>query len=197
MNIKNIYQSSFTKTSDYLDVYRYINWFNQERGQMFFSRGILLVEGLTEKGLLEFLSDTKEEWYFLQRDHIYILDCLGKHDIIRWAEIIKALNIPLGIIYDLDNNKVTDKVDHLTINNKIKELYSTNIITEFEKDFETYLTVKKSERNHEHQLLLYVDDNVILKQLPSDIADDIRDKKDSMAEQLVNLSELIEKHFNF
>ena len=105
-DIKNIYKSTFTETTEYLDPYRYINWFNQERGQLFFAKGVLLVEGLTEKGLFEFLSENHEDWHFLQKNHIYVLDCCGKHEMIRWGEIVKKLNIPFGIISELDNNKI-------------------------------------------------------------------------------------------
>lgn len=189
-NIKDIYKSTFSNTTEYLDIYRYINWFNQERGQLFFAKGVLLVEGLTEKGLFEFLSDQNSEWSFLQKNHIYILDCTGKHEIIRWAEVVKKLNIPFGIIFDKDN----DKTNHEDMNTKIKELYGSNIIESFSKDLEEYLGVTKC-KHHEHTILLYVDKDIQLESLPTEISTDITEKKDKIELKLNNLREKIYNFF--
>ena len=204
-NVSSIYEDIASKlkkstgTTDFLDPYRYINWFNQERGQLFFARGILFVEGLTEKGLFEFLSDKEDgEWSFLQKNHIYILDCCGKHEIIRWAEIAKELNIPFGIIFDLDGNESNHKV----WNEKIKELYPEQLVYTFEKYLEDYLGVEKPERSeklgnsHEHNLLLYVDEKIDLVVLDDkNTKNDIEKNKNNVRMKLSELSKKIKKYF--
>ena len=197
-NIENIYKSTWDDTTEYLDLYRYINWFNNERSQLFFAKSVLLVEGMTEKGVFEFLSENHKDWHFLQENHIYILDCLGKFDIIRWSEILKELNIPFGMIFDLDSDTLKNGVDHKKINDKIKELYSECIIDTFETNIEGYLNIEKLSKrkdNKEHNILLYIDKELDLDSIPKEIKDIIIDKRPYVEKQFDKLCEKIKEYF--
>lgn len=204
-NTKEIYKSIDTNkvTTEYLDAYRYINWFNQERGQLFFAKKVLLVEGLTEKGLFDYLSENNQDWHFLQKNYIYILDCMGKFDIIRWGEIVKALNIPFGIIHDMDAPDIDadKKQHHIKMNTTIERLYEEQIIYRFEKDIEDFLDVPKGikvgkdRKHHEHSILLYVDDNINIDALSNNIKKNIIDRRKNAREQLSLLCEKIKEYF--
>lgn len=73
-------------------------WINPDRGEMFFGRKVVLVEGETEKAILPFLA-TKLECY---EPNVSIVDCGGKHNIPLYLAIVNAYDLQYSVIHDED-----------------------------------------------------------------------------------------------
>jgi len=73
-------------------------WINPDRGEMFFARRVIFVEGETEKVVLPFLA---QKLGVFDPD-ISIIDCGSKHNLPLYIAIAKAFKIPHVVIHDED-----------------------------------------------------------------------------------------------
>lgn len=73
-------------------------WINPDRGELFFGRKVVLVEGETEKVTLPFLA-TKLGCY---DPSVSIVDCGGKHNIPLYLAIVNAYDLQYSVIHDED-----------------------------------------------------------------------------------------------
>jgi len=73
-------------------------WINPDRGEMFFAKRVVFVEGETEKVVLPFLA---QKLGVFDPD-ISIIDCGSKHNLPLYIAIAKAFKIPHVVIHDED-----------------------------------------------------------------------------------------------
>ncbi|MGL4524434.1 MAG: ATP-dependent nuclease [Spirochaetia bacterium] len=128
--------------NDNLDSYKYLSWIDKERAQLFFADYVLCVEGATEKYLFEYMLDHDPVWSQLRNYHLYILNCGGKFDIIYWAQLLRRFQIPFGIIHDEDYPGFQHR-----LNAHLKILYPTNIVDILRYDLESFLGIKKDDKD--------------------------------------------------
>jgi predicted ATP-dependent endonuclease of OLD family len=74
--------------------------FDAERAEVFLSRGVMLVEGRTEKLALPFVF--RALGYDPDQEAISIIDCAGKGNIPLFAEICNACQVPYVVVHDRD-----------------------------------------------------------------------------------------------
>ncbi len=102
--------------ADAQEKFRLQLWLDGEKSSLFFSDRVLLVEGPTERTLFNFM--LANDWKDLRRYRICVVDVLGKYNFHRYMALMRAFQIPFGIILDDDNGKshhqaVNDLIDSL------------------------------------------------------------------------------------
>jgi predicted ATP-dependent endonuclease of OLD family len=80
--------------------FRALAEFDAERAEIFLSRGVLLVEGRTEKLSFPFIFTALG--YDADQEAIAVIDCAGKGNIPLFAEICNACDIPYVVVHDRD-----------------------------------------------------------------------------------------------
>ena len=80
--------------------FRLLAEFDAERAELFLSRGVMLVEGRTEKLAFPFVF--RALGYDADQEAIAIVDCAGKGNIPLFAEICNACHIPYVVVHDRD-----------------------------------------------------------------------------------------------
>jgi CRISPR-associated exonuclease Cas4 len=73
-------------------------WVNPDRGEMFFARRVVFVEGETEKVVIPYLA---EKFDFFDPD-VSIIDCGSKHNLPLYVTIAKAFSLPYVVVHDED-----------------------------------------------------------------------------------------------
>ena len=73
-------------------------WINPDRGEMFFAKKVIFVEGETEKVVFPFLAHKIGVF----DPDISIIDCGAKHNLPLYIAIAKAFKIPYFVIHDED-----------------------------------------------------------------------------------------------
>ena len=80
--------------------FRLLAELDAERAEIFLSRGVMLVEGRSEKLAFPFVF--RALGYDADQEAIAIIDCAGKGNIPLFAEICKACDIPFVVVHDRD-----------------------------------------------------------------------------------------------
>jgi len=96
--------------------FRFQLWLDGERSSLFFADRVLLVEGASERALFNFL--LADAWHDLCQYRICVVDVLGKFNFHRFMSLLKAFQIPYGVILDDDNGQehhqaINDLVDQI------------------------------------------------------------------------------------
>jgi len=73
-------------------------WINPDRGEIFFARRVVFVEGQTEKALLPFLA--KQLGCF--DSDVSFIDCGGKSNLPLYVSLAKAFNLEYLVVHDED-----------------------------------------------------------------------------------------------
>jgi len=73
-------------------------WVNPDRGELFFAKRVILVEGETEKALLPFLAKTLGRF----DPDVSVIDCGSKFNLALYIRILNAFRIPYLVIHDED-----------------------------------------------------------------------------------------------
>jgi predicted ATP-dependent endonuclease of OLD family len=86
-----------------LEAVRHFLWLNPERSSLFFANAVLVVEGLSEQVLIN---------YLLKKGHlpsaakgVFVLETLGKYNIPRFMNLLGELRIDHAVLHDMDANK--------------------------------------------------------------------------------------------
>lgn len=143
-------------------------WINPDRGEMFFAKKVILVEGQTDKITLSYLA--KKLGIF---NYSYsIVECGSKSIIPQFIKILNAYKIPYVAVYDKDNHKwrnETELENSNLKNKKIKGLVNKSIgdYIEFENDIEEEVYQEERERKNYknkpyHTLQKISEDNYII-----------------------------------
>ncbi len=143
------------------DAYRYRIWIDSERASIFFADKVLLVEGETEKALFNYL--LADKWNDLSKEHIFILNVLGKYNIPRYMNLLSEFRIPFGILIDGDQTKKKEeeREKHRTVNEYISEHRKdiTCVLGEhyvFDGDLEEMLETEKPQRSRDDLKPIYI-----------------------------------------
>ena len=135
-----------------MDSLRYFMFFNPDRAGAFFSDRVLLVEGPSEVGLINKLSDAE----LLKLPYgTYVMDSLGKYNIHRFMNLFAAMGIRHSVLFDDDN----DKEHHAELNELIDVSRNpfTVSIQRIARDLEAFLGIpsaKQSNKKPQHVLYL-------------------------------------------
>lgn len=124
-------------------------WINPDRGELFFAKKVILVEGQTDKIVLGYLS---------KRLGIYkydysILECGSKSLIPQFIKLLNVFKIPYVAVYDKDNHfwRTPEEIENSKQKNKtIKNSVNKEIGTwvEFENDIEEEIYQENRERKN-------------------------------------------------
>jgi len=95
--------------------FRLLAEFDAERAELFLSRGVMLVEGRTEKLAFPFVF--RALGYDADQEAIAIIDCAGKGNIPLFAEICTACRIPYVVVHDRDAPRGTPPAEAEKISN--------------------------------------------------------------------------------
>ena len=141
-------------------------WINPDRGEMFFAKRVVLVEGETEKVVLPYLAKKLDVF----DADISIIDCGSKHNIPLYIAIAQAFDIPCLVIPDEDplpdpipddwiEDKKKSRERTFALNEIIKKLIKAPLgqVEMFSPDFETVSGVFKSQGDKKGKALAALD----------------------------------------
>jgi len=74
-------------------------WINPDRGELFFARKVVLVEGATEKTIIPFLANRLGVF----RHDYTLIDCGSKDSIPSYLQVLNNFKIPYVVVYDQDH----------------------------------------------------------------------------------------------
>lgn len=86
-----------------LEAVRHFLWLNPERSGLFFANAVLIVEGLSEQVLINYL--LKDGRLSPGTKGVFILETLGKYNIYRFMKLLGELRIDHAVLHDMDENK--------------------------------------------------------------------------------------------
>jgi CRISPR-associated exonuclease Cas4 len=129
-------------------------WINPDRGEMFFARRVIFVEGETEKVLIPYIA----EKLALFDPDVSIIDCGAKRNLSLYVTIAKAFQISYIVIHDEDplpdpipaewnEDKRREKERTFRFNEEIAQLAEAPLgkIEIFRPDFEGACGVSRSQ----------------------------------------------------
>lgn len=73
-------------------------WLNPDRGELFFARTVVLVEGETEQRVLPVLASKLGR----RADDMSVVDCGGKNNLVAYIELLNEFHIPYVVVHDED-----------------------------------------------------------------------------------------------
>lgn len=139
-----------------MEAVKHCLWLNPDRCGLFFANLVLLVEGVTEQSFINrLIGDGRLQ---LPEGGVYVLDCLGKYNIHRFAHLLTALGVPHAIVHDDDGSK---NEEHQALNKLIQVCCHKTLtvgLKTISGDLETLLGVPKagrSDRKPQHVLYHY------------------------------------------
>ncbi|MCS5420221.1 MULTISPECIES: ATP-dependent nuclease [Psychrilyobacter] len=127
-------------------------WMNPDRGELFFAKKVILVEGQTDKIIIPFLAKKLGVYKY----EYSIVECGSKSSIPQFIRLLNEYKIPYVAVYDKDEHLWRDyesKIKSRRDNKYLKQLIHENIgeIVEFTNDIEEELEgkdrIKKNYKN--------------------------------------------------
>ncbi|MHC4627343.1 MAG: ATP-dependent nuclease [Planctomycetota bacterium] len=108
--------------ADWKEKLRIAKHFASPRNEVFFADSVVLVEGATEQGAIEILSELSDPAVELDKLNCSILEVGGKPALPLMIEVVKALHKRILVIYDTDTHieKESDIKRNETLNRSIE-----------------------------------------------------------------------------
>jgi putative ATP-dependent endonuclease of the OLD family len=141
-------------------------WINPDRGEMFFARRVVFVEGETEKVVLPYLAGKMEVY----DPDVSIIDCGSKYNLPLYIAVAKAFDISYLVIHDEDplpdpipdewnEEKRREKKRTFDLNEYIMNLVETPLgqVEILSPDFEEVSGVSKSQGEQKGKALAALD----------------------------------------
>lgn len=124
-------------------------WINPDRGELFFAKKVILVEGQTDKIVLSYLA---KKLGIYKYDYS-ILECGSKSLIPQFIKLLNVFKIPYIAIYDKDNHywRTPEEIENSNLKNKIIKNSVKKEIgewIEFENDIEEEIYQENRERKN-------------------------------------------------
>ncbi|MCR9243309.1 MAG: ATP-dependent endonuclease [Rhodobiaceae bacterium] len=129
-------------------------WINPDRGEMFFARRVVFVEGETEKVVIPYVA---QRMGVLDPD-VSIVDCGSKHNLPLYVTIAKAFSLPYLVVHDEDplpepipeawtQDTINSKRQTFALNETIASMVEGGLgeVVMMSADFETASGVSKSQ----------------------------------------------------
>jgi predicted ATP-dependent endonuclease of OLD family len=127
-----------------------------ERGELFFAKRLLLVEGDTEK--LAFPAYAERLNIDLDREGATIVEVGGKRNLLEIAQIAISFEIPTGIVYDTDSSDFEDGEKEKKYNLELDSLGQKHAFVKvwsFEKNYEKCLRDEIGESKYQELCLKF------------------------------------------
>ncbi len=154
-------------------------WVNPERGEMFFAKKTVFVEGETEKSILPFLAEKLDCF----NSDVSIIDCGSKHNLPLYITIANAFSLNYHVIHDEDplpdpvpeewsKDKCKSKQDTYALNQKIADLVDNNgQITVCSEDFESMNGISKTQGKNKGKALAALEhfQDMDVKNMPNEL----------------------------
>ena len=153
---------------------RYFLWLDSERASLFFARKVIICEGASEKIFIGYLFD--EKWREFRKQHVYLLDALGKYNIHRYMTLLTALGIEHSVLFDSDQDEGIHKIVNSFIEGRRTEF--TRAIRSFDDDFEGFLGIAKPDRKDLKPL------NIMVRYQKNEISNEKLDELRTMLEEM-------------
>lgn len=128
-----------------LEAVRHFLWLNPERSSLFFANAVLIVEGLSEQVLINYLLKTGQ--LRSAAKGVVVLETLGKYNIHRFMNLLGELRIDHAVLHDMDKNKTGDeKAKQDALNQLIQESRNTctKVVETLPSNLEDFLGVQVS-----------------------------------------------------
>ncbi|MGL5123792.1 MAG: ATP-dependent nuclease [Fusobacteriaceae bacterium] len=124
-------------------------WINTDRGELFFAKKVILVEGQTDKIVISYLAKILNVFKY----EYTIVECGSKSLIPQFSKLLNNYAIPYVAVYDKDNHFWRSETELFNSNNKNRLIHSSinkkiGKWVEFENDIEEELSGGKRERKH-------------------------------------------------
>jgi CRISPR-associated exonuclease Cas4 len=160
-------------------------WINPDRGEMFFAKRVVFVEGETEKVIFPLLA----EKLGMFDSEVSIIDCGSKHNLPLYMEIANAFKIPYLVIHDedplrdpipndWDENKKREKRRTFELNSEIANLAKEQgaQVEILSPDFEGVSGVPRSQGEKKGKALAALDhfDSLDISQIPTQLQDIVK-----------------------
>lgn len=161
------------------------SWINPDRGELFFARKVVLVEGETEKAVLPFVA--RQLGCF--EPSVTVIDCGSKHNLPLYMEILNAFGIQYCVIHDEDplpqpipkdwaDEKRAAKTRTFELNQGIQGLVDAELgeVEMLRPDFETVAGIPKSQAEKKGKALAALDyfEQIGAEAVPKSIAEAVR-----------------------
>ena len=152
-------------------------WINTDRGELFFAKKVILVEGQTDKMVLSYLAKLLKIFSY----EYTVVECGSKSLIPQFSRLCNSFKIPYVAVYDKDNHEWRNEIEIENSNHKNKEIqksidYRVGRYVEFYNDIEEEIYAssrdRKSYRNKPFNALKTVMDENF--KIPSNLENKIR-----------------------
>lgn len=130
--------------------FRMAHWINPDRGEMFFAKRVVFVEGETEKVAIPFVGQMMS----LVDPDVSIVDCGSKFNLPLYVEIAKAFGVRYIVVHDedpipdgLEGDKLAKKQRTFAVNAELKTAVESPLgdIEIFAPDFEQACGIPKAQ----------------------------------------------------
>jgi len=128
-----------------LEAVRHFLWLNPERSSLFFANAVLIVEGLSEQVLINYLIKTGQ--LTTNSRGFFILEPLGKYNIPRFMNLLGELRMDHAVLHDSDANKTgNEKQKQEAINQLIQQSKNacTKAVETLPSNLEDFLGIQTS-----------------------------------------------------
>lgn len=128
-------------------------WMNPDRGELFFAKKVILVEGQTDKIIIPFLAKKLGVYKY----EYSLVECGSKSTIPQFIRLLNQYRIPYVAVYDKDEHIWRDEETRLVSkrhNKGIRSLINNEIgeIVEFTNDIEEELEgMDRVKKNYKHK----------------------------------------------
>lgn len=122
---------------------RHFLWLNPERCSVFFANAVLIVEGLSEQVLINYL--LKSGQISTNCRGVFILETMGKYNIPRFMSLLGELRIDHAVLHDMDEDKVgAEKNVHEALNRLIHDSKNkyTKAVDTLPRNLEDFLGIQ-------------------------------------------------------
>ncbi|MGL4687527.1 MAG: ATP-dependent nuclease, partial [Fusobacteriaceae bacterium] len=124
-------------------------WINTDRGELFFAKKVILVEGQTDKIVISYLGKLLNIFKY----EYTIVECGSKSLIPQFSKLLNSYEIPYVAVYDKDNHFWRSEIELFNSNCKNKLIHSSinkkiGKWIEFKNDIEEELLGEQRERKH-------------------------------------------------
>lgn len=139
-----------------------VHWLNPERSELFFSKKVVLVEGLTEKTAIPFLAKKLNVF----RYDYTLIECGSKDAFAPYIELLNKFRLPFVVVYDKDHqaDKNPDGIasadkSSKRIEDAIDPNFGSSIILENDIEEEIGIIDKSNKKSKPFYALKKVDSN--------------------------------------
>ncbi|MBK8945397.1 MAG: AAA family ATPase [Ignavibacteriae bacterium] len=135
-----------------------IRWINPERGELFFAKKVILLEGSTEKSVIPLIAKILNEFKY----DVTLIDCGGKDSIPAYIKLLNKFSLPYTVVYDIDNQPEKTKESKRNANEKNKLIENAIDNTfgnsvKFKNDIEDELGIKdKPKSDKPYKAIKYI-----------------------------------------